>query len=42
MKRKILVPVLTVLLTVVLLTSCTKEEVKPKAEGGVAAVRDKL
>ena len=42
MKRKILVPVLAVLLTAVLLTSCTKEEVKPKAEGGVAAVRDKL
>jgi hypothetical protein len=42
MKRRILLPVLAVLLTAVLLTSCTKEEVKPKAEGGVAAVRDKL
>jgi hypothetical protein len=42
MKRRILVPVLAVLMTAVLFSSCTKEEVKPKAEGGVAAVRDKL
>ncbi len=42
MKRRILVSVVTACIVSILLTSCTKEEVKPKAEGGVAAVRDKL
>jgi hypothetical protein len=33
---------LAVCMTAAVLSSCTKEEVKPNAEGGIAAKRDKL
>jgi hypothetical protein len=42
MKTKILVSLLAVCMTAAILSSCTKEEVKPSAEGGIAAKRDKL
>ena len=42
MKRKILASVLAVCVAAIVLSSCTKEEVKPSAEGGMSAKRDKL
>jgi len=42
MKKNALLSIAAFLFTIAVMGSCTKEEVNPKGEGGMVAVRDKI